>query len=197
MKVEFKLTLEQFNRANEIRAKAEKSSNKMLGGTDAPVEAGKYNYAGNLIGMVEIFPGYNPNQRLDLIAGPGWSVLRYEGERHPFQGDGGLKIVQEILGRGWRLARWSEYETSDKRLRWYETKKDWIGRAGQFNDFLYSPHHMELPERFQELRACLQDLQREVPDRRIWASYKPDVVKNARIFHKKILGTWTPERKVA
>lgn len=198
MIVEFKLNSDQLRRAREYVEVKKKMDAEELGGKDAQPKW-FHHYCGNLLGWnSEMRSGFNKNQLLELVYrnDDGW-VMRYEGERHPFKYDGALGTVIDILGPKWQQVRWLTYDTSDRRLRWYETTDDWIDRAGQFNDFLNSPRHRELPERFQELRACLEEIQRGVPDRRLWASYKPDVVKNAKLFQRKISGDWYPTPRKA
>lgn len=71
---------------------------------------------------------YNPNQRLYAREEDGKYYIGYEGERHPFKMDGKYDFLLELFGAVFpeELPEPSLYETSDKRLRWYETFDDYL-----------------------------------------------------------------------
>jgi len=109
---------------------------------------------------------FNPDQALNLVGGQ----VVYEGQRHPLQQDGGLDVLVEIAGytslkeafadKFGRL-KVVEYQTSDKRLVWYETLSDWEKReedrilsSGSWGEvlstMLSTRREVEIPSRFPQ-----------------------------------------------
>ena len=135
MKITFKLTKEQLDRAKEISAAiaAEKEE-----------ESSQVFWCGNLLGYQGHSFSFNKNQFLQLLDN---RVIRYIGQRYPLVQDGGLQTLTKIAGfndpfpeydtpkslqKEWTQKRLkaiqslqvTDYQTSDKNLSWWETTED-------------------------------------------------------------------------
>lgn len=83
---------------------------------------------GNVLGHVWAHPCFNEDQNLEF--NPDARTLTYTGQRHPLVVDGALAAIKEIAGGDLSALRMVKYETSDKRLRWYETLESYISDRG-------------------------------------------------------------------
>lgn len=131
MRVSFKLSLVQLARARAQQLKVELR--------DSVPESADH-YGGNLVGWVEDHGfSYNYNQHLNLDL----DVVTYTGERHPFQQDGMMQLLGQLLTgdenpvSGWWLSYSPVvYDTSDTRLRWYETLQDYLYDRASLEEIL-------------------------------------------------------------
>lgn len=137
MKVSFKLNLAQLARA---RAQVLRVVQQ-----DAIDVEGDY-YNGNIVGWVTDHGfSYNSNQKLELVD----DCIVYTGERCPFNQDGMLSLLGELLtgekkpSKGWEAGYTPMvYETSDQRLRWYETLNSFLYERGTIDDLM---SHLRAP----------------------------------------------------
>ena len=103
---------------------------------------------------------FNPNQQLDLIA----DEVCYEGERHPMIEDGAIRVISEIAGYSDLVSAFKDkfsrlkvvyYNTSDKRLNWWNTLSSWLKYEASWNDWV-SSGETAIPTRFSEHARCAQ-----------------------------------------
>lgn len=131
MKVSFKLSLSQLGRARAQQLKVELR--------DSVPESADH-YAGNLVGYVQDHGfSYNRRQRLQLSG----DIVTYTGERHPFQQDGMMQLLGQLLTgdenpvSGWWLSYSPVvYDTSDSRLKWHETLQDYLYDSASLEEIL-------------------------------------------------------------
>ena len=148
MKVVFKLNNHQARLASKIASDASKYV------SDDPADI----YCGNLLGYMYNHQNFNPNQRLQFNEDA--ATVEYHGERHPMIQDGAMNVLEEIAGGDIKTLCVVLYETSDKRLHWYETLDSYLTTrasveetidnfkviASKFNfmrDFVYQPEDRE------------------------------------------------------
>ena len=124
MKVVFNLTAEQIKVARAIvaRVKAETPKDQ----SDLPeAERGftpeEYLFFGNLGGWGMKHPCLNGDANLYYAKGK----VTWVGQRCPFWQDGYMDVLKTILGDDYKTWDVSFYQTSDRRLKWWETQESW------------------------------------------------------------------------
>jgi hypothetical protein len=142
MQVVFKLTAAQ----NSIAAAIAAAVDDAYGGYG-------YGYvaAGNVHALYYVHGCTNTDQSLD------WNgdarTLTYKGQRHPLVQDGALSIIRRICGDKPQIV---SYQTSDKRLHWYETLSDYLWYRGTAEECIeagvYPPRHAWIEKGVEVLR---------------------------------------------
>lgn len=148
MKVVFKLTAEQLKRAKMVvecfSARAEEYN-----------EDPDFRLCGNLNAQDAQAVGWNQNQWLELKG----NRVSYKGERHPLCRDGGLLVLAYIAGYAGDMpveeVLWGtrkevyeairdnferlelvSYETSDRRLKWFEVLSSYLDKRGSWKEIV-------------------------------------------------------------
>ena len=169
MKIVFKLTEEQILTANIISS-------------ELVAEFGEdenYEWLGNMNPQpVQQSQCINVNQYLQLED----DTLTYEGERCPFTQDGSFKTVLRIAAGVLDNLQVVQYETSDKRLKWYETLYEYIverGTWGEFCDYLKKSNHKpDIPERFPGKIRLFQIVRKD--ERKAYVEFASEEVKEMK-----------------
>jgi hypothetical protein len=103
-------------------------------------------WCGNLLGLLDEYPGFNPHQVFDLIGGR----AEYRGDRHPFWEDGSARLLRYILigDKSWwksshdlrqllvQNAHVVRYQSSHPWLDWYEKVESWIEERASAEEVL-------------------------------------------------------------
>ena len=120
MKLVFNLTQEQIKAARAVVARFKAA--------DAPIENREEGYApeecvytGNLGGYADRHPCLNTDANLYYAKGK----ITWVGQRCPFWQDGYIGTLREILGDDYKSWDVSFYQTSDRRLKWWQTQETW------------------------------------------------------------------------
>lgn len=119
MKVVFNLTKEQVKAARAVVASV-KAEDAMLEEGEGVSHDG-YVYMGNLAGYYTQHLCLNTDANLYYAKGK----ITWVGQRCPFWQDGYMKTLKEILGDDFQTWDVSFYQTSDRRLKWWETQEAW------------------------------------------------------------------------
>lgn len=119
MKVVFNLTKEQVKAARAVVASV-KAEDAMLEEGEGVSHDG-YVYMGNLAGYYTEHLCLNTDANLYYAKGK----ITWVGQRCPFWQDGYMKTLKEILGDDYKSWDVSFYQTSDRRLKWWETQETW------------------------------------------------------------------------
>ena len=184
MKVTFKLTPAQLSRARAIFTKVQEQEE---------IEGDVW--AGNLRGWVTNHPCFNQDQDLSLVNG----MLVYTGQRHPMHNDFVMHAIRDIAEGDWTWVRWIKdfawtsllqvvaYETTDKRLQWFETARQYVVEKGTWHDYVkhvadHGGHSKEHERCFPELHAAVTAIRSGKSDRVLSASFSTDIIKGARLM---------------
>jgi hypothetical protein len=127
MQITFKLTAAQ----NQIAAAVRQNLLNLADEWDE--------FFGNLL-LQQVHPCTNTDQSLD------WNgdarTLTYKGQRHPLVQYGALTTIRKICRNNPHVV---DYQTSDKRLHWYETLSDYLWYRGTAEECIeagvYPPRH--------------------------------------------------------
>jgi hypothetical protein len=146
------------------------------------------------------YPGYNPDQKIEFNG----YTLAYTGSRCPLWQDGLGKLIAQALAVTYnndrRLTEQEEiavrkapvkfYETTDKRLRWYETLNDYMRRRESSIEVVFSyvtKNHKPYTtwRHYQALKSVLAAM--EMSEAKRCASFDPAIRIAARAleFEKK------------
>ena len=203
MQVTFKLTAAQLATATTIIARyvrEEEERNAILeaSGWGRSVTSESMIDLGNLLPVVQadLPTCFNFNQNLELNQDA--MTIHYKGERYPLAQDGGLRVLKEIADGDISTLRVVGYETSDKRLQWFETLEDYILQRSTQEEFLeYYKNKSLVPTigsgwlwkivetRFPALAACMAAIDRGQNERMLAASFDAKTVKDAKSFFRK------------
>lgn len=139
---------------------------------------------------------FNFNQHLEVNQDA--MTIHYKGERYPLAQDGGLRVLKEIADGDISTLRVVGYETSDKRLQWFETLEDYILQRSTQEEFLeYYKNKSLVPTigsgwlwkivetRFPALAACMAAIGRGQNERMLGASFDAKTLKDAKSFFRK------------
>ena len=130
MQVTFKLTPSQELKAVAKMAKLRQEHEKIMA-TEPNDCWGRRKFLNPLVGTLDGWQ--NDAQCLTVENG----VLTYTGQRCPMVADGSLDAIKAILGvDDVTQVTPSSYETSDDRLRWYETLESYIESRGTLADYV-------------------------------------------------------------
>ena len=194
MKVVFKLNKKQLSYAQAIMAEV----SKFEGDEDSY-------HCGNLLGWMGHSFSFNHRQNLELDVKSG--TVTYVGERHPLSQDGGLvtllrigtgyspeegepysyrEKLKEASASYWGFLKVVSYETSDRRLHWWETTNDFVWERASLEDWLSSIFNRgyERPNLgrmlTQDQKSCVMDIMAEKPLRQLMASYDAMTIKTSK-----------------
>lgn len=203
MQVTFKLTTAQVTTAAAIIARyvrEEEERNAILeasGWEKDDIEVEMLDLGNLLPGLpASLHSCFNRNQHLMLNQDAG--TVHYKGERYPLAQDGGLRVLKEIADGDISTLRVVGYETSDKRLQWFETLEDYILQRSTQEEFLEYYKKKELKptigsgwlwlaveSRFPALAACMAAIGRGQNERMLGASFDAKTLKDAKSFFRK------------
>ncbi|WP_396190400.1 hypothetical protein [Flavobacterium sp.] len=144
MQVMFKLNAQQQVAAKSIFDKVK----AVYAGKEKTPEAF---WAGNLLGEITENPTRNTSNNLFLT--PSGEYVRFEGARHALRMDGGLAVLNEIACGDIRKLRYTQYDTSDQFLKWWETTVELIKDAGEVRLLNWLKHKKSLTTRESQFLA--------------------------------------------
>ena len=115
----------------------------------------------------------NPEQRVYLDG----TTLAVEGHRCALDQDGGFRLAESIVGKNAVPVR---YETSDKRLKWYETLDGYMARRATLHErIMYVFKNKRFWEDYlPEYRAIVRSL--KINERLAAAQYSADELRVGR-----------------